>query len=89
MQLAGVPFLPSISTRHRRQEPKLCRLSVEHSLGIEPPANDAARITDVPAGTYTLRIRLNNPPAGSATPIINERDYSNNVAEIQVDIPPA
>lgn len=46
-------------------------------------------ITDVPAGTYTLRIRLNNPPAGTDTPIINERDYDNNVAEIQVDIPPA
>ena len=34
VQEAGVPLRPSISTRHRRQEPNASRLSVAHSLGI-------------------------------------------------------
>ena len=55
VQLAGVPLIPSISTRHRRQEPKAWTLSVAHSFGIEPPDWEAARITLVPAGTVTTR----------------------------------
>ncbi len=55
VQLAGVPRAPSISTRHRRQEPKLLTLSVAHNLGIEPPLSVAARITLVPSGTVTER----------------------------------
>src|SRR5690606_18943801 len=55
VQLAGVPGAPSISTRHRRHEPKLFMLSVAQSLGIEPPISAAARITLVPAGTVTSR----------------------------------
>ena len=31
---AGSPFMPSICTRHRRQEPKASSCSVAHSLGI-------------------------------------------------------
>jgi len=52
---AGVPRMPSISTRQRRHEPNCLRLSVAHSLGIEPPETAAARITVVPAGTVTAR----------------------------------
>src|SRR6185312_14555208 len=52
---AGVPFRPSISTRHRRQEPKASRLSVAQSLGIGLSMSAAAAITDVPGGTLTLR----------------------------------
>lgn len=44
-------------------------------------------VTDVPPGTYTLRITLNSPPPGTSLPIINERDYANNVSEIEVVIP--
>ncbi len=44
-------------------------------------------VTDVPAGTYTLRIALNNPPPGTSVPVINEADYGNNVAEVEVEIP--
>ena len=51
---AGVPRRPSISTRHRRQEPNGSRLSVAQSLGICVPASIEAAITDVPAGTVTL-----------------------------------
>ena len=51
---AGVPFLPSISTRHSRQDPNGCSESVAHSFGTDRPACAAARITDVPAGTVTL-----------------------------------
>ena len=50
---AGVPARPSISTRHRRQEPKACSVSVAQSLGMEMPASAAARITEVPAATST------------------------------------
>jgi hypothetical protein len=52
---AGVPRMPSISTRQSRQEPKLAMLSVAQSLGIEVPFSAAARITVVPAGTLTGR----------------------------------
>ena len=51
---AGVPFLPSISTRHSRQEPNGSSESVAHSLGTGIPASAAARMTDVPAGTVTV-----------------------------------
>ena len=33
----GIPTRPSISTRHRRQEPKLSTLSVAQSLGTPIP----------------------------------------------------
>ena len=55
VQLAGVPRRPSISTRHKRHEPKLFRLSVAQSFGIDVPCSAAARITLVPAGTVTAR----------------------------------
>ncbi|MNG18368.1 hypothetical protein D3C84_1024300 [compost metagenome] len=51
VQEAGKPRRPSISTVHRRHEPKGSRLSLAHSLGTEMPASWAARITEVPAGT--------------------------------------
>ena len=51
VQLAGVPARPSISTRHRRHEPKAFNESVAHSLGICVPACMAARMMLVPAGT--------------------------------------
>src|SRR5262245_21508246 len=51
---AGVPLRPSISTRHRRQEPNELRLSVAHSFGTLVPISAAARMTEVPAGTVTL-----------------------------------
>ena len=54
VQDAGVPFFPSISTRHSRQEPNGCSESVAHSLGTAKPASDASLITDVPAGTVTI-----------------------------------
>lgn len=44
-------------------------------------------VTGVPSGTYTLRIALNSPPAGTTTPIINESNYENNISEIEVEIP--
>ena len=44
-------------------------------------------ITGVPAGDYTLRISLNQPRPDTALPILNERDYSNNVSEVVVSIP--
>ncbi len=55
VQLAGVPRIPSTSTRHIRHEPKALTLSVAHRLGIEPPHSPAARITLVPSGTVTWR----------------------------------
>ncbi len=55
VQEAGVPFRPSISTRHRRHEPKASTLSVAQSLGIGLSIRAAAAITDVPGGTLTLR----------------------------------
>ncbi|MBC8067883.1 MAG: hypothetical protein IAG13_06065 [Deltaproteobacteria bacterium] len=44
-------------------------------------------VTDVPPGDYTLQISLNDPPEGSSTRYINERDYDNNVAEVPFTIP--
>ena len=44
---------PSISTRHRRHEPKLSKLSVAQSLGIAVSTIAAARMIEVPAGTET------------------------------------
>src|ERR1700733_5059515 len=55
VQEAGVPLRPSISIRHRRQEPKASTLSVAQSLGIGLSIRAAAAITDVPGGTLTLR----------------------------------
>src|ERR1700756_349883 len=54
VQEAGVPARPSISTRHRRQEPKASTMSVAHSFGICVPASIAARMIEVPSGTVTL-----------------------------------
>ncbi|GJE59734.1 hypothetical protein MPOCJGCO_1836 [Methylobacterium trifolii] len=54
VQEAGVPRRPSISTRHRRQEPNGSRESVAQSFGICVPAFMAAAMTEVPAGTVTL-----------------------------------
>src|SRR5215813_10856014 len=50
---AGKPFMPSICTRQRRHEPNASRSSVAQSFGIVMPASDAARSTEVPAGTRT------------------------------------
>src|SRR5512147_1310199 len=47
--------MPSICTRHRRHEPNASSISVAHNVGIWMPASDAARSTDVPAGTLTSR----------------------------------
>ncbi len=43
-------------------------------------------ITDVPAGTYTLRVAVNPPAAGTAVPPLVETDYTNNVTEVEVVI---
>ena len=51
---AGVPLRPSISTRHSRHEPNGSSESVAHNLGTDRPASEAARMTDVPAGTVTV-----------------------------------
>ena len=50
---AGSPFMPSICTRHKRQEPKASNCSVAQSLGILICESAAARITEVPSGTVT------------------------------------
>jgi hypothetical protein len=44
-------------------------------------------ITGVPPGEYTLKITLNQPRQDSALPLLNERDYSNNVFEVAVVLP--
>ena len=49
-----MPARPSISTRHRRQEPKASTMSVAQSFGICVPASIAARMIEVPSGTVTL-----------------------------------
>ena len=54
VQEAGKPLRPSISTRHRRQEPKDFSESVAQSFGIWVSASAAARMTEVPAGTVTV-----------------------------------
>lgn len=43
-------------------------------------------ITDVAAGTYTLRVAVNPPAVGTAVPPLVETDYTNNVAEVEVVI---
>ena len=50
---AGVPRRPSISTRHKRHDPKASSISLAHSFGIVSPAPIAAAITDVPSATLT------------------------------------
>ena len=50
---AGRPLAPSISTRHRRQEPKGSSMSLAQSFGMLMPASAAARMTVVPSGTVT------------------------------------
>ena len=54
VQEAGVPRRPSISTRHRRQEPKASSMSVAQSFGICVPIFMAAAMTEVPCATLTL-----------------------------------
>ncbi len=44
-------------------------------------------ISTVPAGDYTLRIKLNQPRPDTALPLLNERDYGNNTVEVVVSIP--
>jgi hypothetical protein len=44
-------------------------------------------VTGVPPGDYTLRITLNRPRPDTALPVLNERDYSNNIAEAVVVVP--
>jgi hypothetical protein len=53
VQEAGVPGLPSISTRHMRQLPKLFSESVAQSFGTLIPASIEARMIEVPSGTVT------------------------------------
>ena len=53
VQEAGVPARPSISTRHRRHDPKASTMSVAQSLGICVPISMAARMIEVPSGTRT------------------------------------
>ena len=50
---AGKPFMPSTCTRQSRHDPNASSSSVAQSFGIVMPASDAARSTDVPAGTRT------------------------------------
>lgn len=45
-------------------------------------------VTGVAPGDYTLRIELNPTRPGDAYPLLNERDYTNNVLEVQVTLPP-
>ena len=63
---AGVPFLPSISTRHSRHEPNGCSESVAHSFGTGVPSSDAARMTEVPAGTVTVKPSISSDTSCSA-----------------------
>ena len=51
VQEAGMPRMPSISTAHKRHEPKASKLSLAHNLGILISAIAAARNTEVPSGT--------------------------------------
>ena len=55
VQEAGRPFMPSICTRHSRQEPNASSCSVAQSLGILMSESAAARMTEVPSGTVTSR----------------------------------
>ena len=49
----GVPFRPSTSTTHKRQEPNALRRSVAQSFGMLLPSIAAARMIEVSAGTVT------------------------------------
>ncbi len=72
VQLAGVPRRPSISTTHRRQDPKASMLSLAHSLGICTSTIMAARITDVPSGTVTSApsmVRVTGGPWRAGVPM--------------------
>ena len=53
VQEEGVPFRPSISTTHKRQEPNALRRSVAHNFGMLLPSIAAARIMEVSVGTVT------------------------------------
>ena len=44
-------------------------------------------ISGVPAGDYILRITLNQPRPDTALPVLNERDYGNNMLEAVITIP--
>jgi hypothetical protein len=44
-------------------------------------------VTGVPPGDYSLRISLNQARPGHLLPVLNERDYDNNVLEVPVTIP--
>jgi hypothetical protein len=44
-------------------------------------------VTNTPPGAYTLRVTLNPPRPAHAQPMLNERDYTNNVVEVPVVIP--
>jgi hypothetical protein len=44
-------------------------------------------VTNTPPGSYMLRISLNQPRPEHALPMLNERDYGNNVIEVPVVIP--
>ena len=44
-------------------------------------------VTDVPPGDYPLRVSINQPRPDSAMPLLNERDYINNVVEVPVTLP--
>ena len=68
VQEAGAPVRPSISTRHRRQEPNASRLSVAQSLGTDTPAIWAARMTEVPSGTVTAWPSMVRVTQGRAAP---------------------
>ena len=50
----------SISTKHKRQEPKASKESVEQSLGILIPSCAAARMIEVPRGTLISRPSIVN-----------------------------
>ncbi len=53
VQEAGIPRRPSISTKHKRQEPNGSNESVAHNLGTVTPASCAACMIEVPSGTTT------------------------------------
>src|ERR1700686_162715 len=75
---AGVPARPSISIRHRRQEPKASTMSVAQSFGICVPASIAARMIGVPWGTVPLGPSMVSVP----TPADLERGVPKSVSWI-------
>ncbi len=44
-------------------------------------------VTDVPPGEYILRASVNYVRPDAAMPLLNERDYDNNVVEVPVTVP--